>query len=135
MVLTLSFFAMKGIGQQKQLKDLAGRWEVFGDKDNNATLEVIDSSTILLTYNGEKKKLTNYKIDFAKSPIWFDFSTEGDSSSTIAVKSIIEIVNESMIKWQLFVDEERTPFFSSSKGELFYLRKTRSAITTSVVSN
>jgi len=137
MVLAISFLAIKGISQQKKLKDLVGCWEVVGEKDSAATLEVIDSSTIILTYNGEKKKLSDYKIDFTKSPIWFDFSTIGDSSSVVVVKSLIEIMNDNMIKWQLFVDEERTPYFSSSKGELFYLRKTRSTATTAtvVVSN
>jgi len=135
--MTISFIAMKGTAQQKKMKDLVGRWEIFGEKDNSATLEVIDSSTIILTYNGEKKKLTDYSIDFNKSPIWFDFSTTGDSNSVVAVKSIIEIMNDNMIKWQLFVDEERSPYFSSSKGELFYLRKTKAAAntTTAIVSN
>ena len=135
--MTISFIAMKGTAQQKKMKDLVGHWEIFGEKDNRATLEVIDSSTIILTYNGEKKKLTDYSIDFNKSPIWFDFSTTGDSNSVVAVKSIIEIMNDNMIKWQLFVDEERSPYFSSSKGELFYLRKTKAAAntTTAIVSN
>ena len=137
LLLAIPFFLMKGYAQQKKLKDLIGHWEIVGDKDNVVSLEVIDSSTIILSYNGEKKKLTDYKIDFDKSPIWFDFSTVADSNSVVAVKSIIEIMNDNMIKWQLFVDEERTPYFSSSKGELFYLRKTKAAVTTipSVVSN
>ena len=136
-VMAISFIAMKGIAQQKKMKDLLGRWEIFGEKDNSATLEVIDSSTIILTYNGEKKKLTDYSIDFNKSPIWFDFSTSSDSNSVVAVKSLIEIMNDNMIKWQLFVDEERSPYFSSSKGELFYLRKTKATAntTTAIVSN
>jgi hypothetical protein len=137
MILIISFFALKSIGQQKKLKDLVGHWEIVGDTNNTASLDVVDSSTIILTYNGEKKKVLDYKIDFTKSPIWFDFSTSGDSASTIAIKSIIEILNDKMIKWQLFVDEERTPYFSSSKGELFYLRKTKdiTVVTAAVVSN
>ena len=83
---------------------------------------------------GEKKMILDYKIDFQKSPIWFDFST-GDSSSTVAVKSLLEIMNDSMIKWQLFVDEDRTDHFSSTKGELYYLRKAKPAIGTAIVSN
>lgn len=136
-VAAISFIAIKGIAQQKKMKDLVGHWEVIGDKDNTASLDVVDSSTIILTYNGEKKKVLDYKIDFTRSPIWFDFSTPDDSSTVVAVKSLIEIMNDSMIKWQLFVDEERTPYFSSSKGELFYLRKTKNitVVTAAVASN
>lgn len=135
-VLVLSFIVQKGFSQQKNLKDLLGVWEVFGVRENNATLQVIDSSTIILTYNDERKKIKDYKIDFSRSPIWFDFTTEADSS-IIAVKSLVEIINKNLIKWQLFVDDARTPYFSSSKGELFYLRKksTEEATSATVASN
>lgn len=130
----LVFLGITGFGQQKKLKDLIGRWEIVGEQNDSASLEIIDSSTIILSFMGEKKKIIDYKIDFQKSPIWFDFST-GDSSSTITVKSLLEIMNDSMIKWQLFVDEDRTDHFSSSKGELYYLRKAKPAIGSAVVIN
>ena len=128
------FAGIQAFNQQKQLKDLIGRWEIVGEQSDSACLEVIDSSTIILNYMGEKKRIVDYKIDFQKSPIWFDFST-GDSSSTVVVKSLLEIMNDSMIKWQLFVDEDRTDHFSSTKGELYYLRKTKPAIITAMVNN
>jgi len=83
---------------------------------------------------GEKKKIIDYKIDFQKSPIWFDFST-GDSSTVVLVKSLLEIMNDNMIKWQLFVDEDRTDHFSSTKGELYYLRKVKPANSNAIVIN
>jgi len=133
-VLMTLFAGTQAFNQQKQLKDLIGRWEIVGEQGDSACLEVIDSSTIILNYMGEKKRIVDYKIDFQKSPIWFDFST-GDSSSTVVVKSLLEIMNDSMIKWQLFVDEDRTDHFSSTKGELYYLRKTKPAIITAMVNN
>lgn len=133
-LMTILIAEFQVFSQQKQFKDLVGRWEVVGEQNDSACLEVIDSSTIILNYMGEKKKIVDYKIDFKKSPIWFDFSTQ-DSSSTIVVKSLLEIMNDSMIKWQLFVDEDRTDHFSSTKGELYYLRKARPVIMTSVVNN
>jgi hypothetical protein len=123
-----------GFGQQKTLKDIIGRWEIVGEQDDSASLEVIDSSTIILNYMGERKRIIDYKIDFQKSPIWFDFST-GDSSSVVLVKSLLEIMNDNMIKWQLFVDEDRTDHFSSTKGELYYLRKAKPGIGTAIVAN
>lgn len=133
-VLGVFFIAINAIGQKKQLKDLVGRWEVASDQKNAACLEVIDSANIMLSYNGEKIKLTDYKIDFEKTPIWFDFST-GTGDSALLVKSLIEVVNDTIIKWQLFVDEERTPHFSSTKGELFFLRRSKDSAVTSVVAN
>ena len=133
-VFAISFFAVKGISQQKKLTDLVGRWEIASDQNNVASLEVIDSTNITLFYNGEKMKLTDYKIDFTKSPIWFDFST-GSGDSAVSVKSLIEIVSDTIIKWQLFVDEERTPYFSATKGELFFLKRSKDSAVTSVVAN
>ena len=130
----LVFLGTTGFGQQKKLKDLIGRWEIVGEQSDSASLEVIDSSTIILSYRGETKKIIDYKIDFQRSPIWFDFST-GDSSSTVFVKSLLEIMNDSMIKWQLFVDEDRTDHFSSTRGELYYLRKAKPVVSTAVVIN
>ena len=128
------FAGIEAFNQQKQLKDLVGRWEIIGEQSDSASLEIIDSSTIILNYMGERKKIIEYKIDFQRSPIWFDFST-GDSSSTVVVKSLLEVMNDSMIKWQLFVDEDRTEHFSSTKGELYYLRKAKPAVITAMVNN
>ena len=128
------FTGTEAFNQQKQLKDLIGRWEIVGEQSDSASLEIIDSSTIILNYMGERKKILEYKIDFQRTPIWFDFST-GDSSSTVMVKSLLEVMNDSMIKWQLFVDEDRTEHFSSTKGELYYLRKAKPAVITAMVNN
>ena len=133
-VLMILFTGTEAFNQQKQLKDLIGRWEIVGEQSDSASLEIIDSSTIILNYMGERKKIIEYKIDFQRSPIWFDFST-GDSSSTVLVKSLLEVMNDSMIKWQLFVDEDRTEHFSSTKGELYYLRKAKPAAITAMVNN
>ena len=134
LMLIILFVGTQAFNQQKHFKDLVGRWEIVSDQTDSASLEIIDSSTIILSFMGEKKKIIDYKIDFQRSPIWFDFST-GDSSSTVMVKTLLEVMNDSMIKWQLFVDEERTDHFSSTKGELYYLRKAKPAVITAMVNN
>jgi hypothetical protein len=137
MMIVTGLFILLGstsFSQQKKFKDLIGRWEIVGEQDAGATLEVIDSSTIILVYMGEKKKITDYKFNFDKFPIWFDFSTE-DTASTVSVKSLLQVINDSMIKWQLFVDETRPEYFSATKGDLFYLRKVKPDVGTAVVSN
>jgi hypothetical protein len=114
----------------KRLSDLTGRWIITGEQD--ASLQIIDSTTFLLTYMGEKKKLSNVQVDFSKNPAWLDFTTT-DSTSQVQVKTLFEILNDNTIKWQWFIDEDRPDHFSSTKGEMFYLRKERN--TSAVVSN
>ncbi|MBC7946635.1 MAG: hypothetical protein H7Y42_02065 [Chitinophagaceae bacterium] len=111
-------------GQSKKFQNMVGYWEIVGEQDAGGSLEIIDSSTIILRFMGEEKKLVQYKLDFSKSPSWFDFSAQ-DSGSVITIKSLLEFVNEDMLKWQVFFNEERTAHFTSSKGEMLYLKRSR----------
>ena len=110
--------------QKTKFQDIAGRWEVVGEQ--NASLNIIDSAAIEFTYMGEKKTITGYSIDLSKSPCWLDFSA-ADSSSAFKVKSIVQKVGDDVLKWQLFIDEDRSAYFTSGKGEVFYLKKVRPA--------
>ena len=133
-VMAACLLSITASAQIKKFRDIIGTWDIAGEQNNGASLQIIDSSAIVLTYMGEKKNITDYKIDFTKSPIWFDFSTN-DSASTVQVKSLLQILGDDMIKWQLFIDEDRPDHFSSSKGELLYLKRSKSNNTSAVVSN
>lgn len=110
--------------QSEKFKTIVGQWDFTDQDGTNASLTIVDTATIILTYMGEQKKIVHYKMDFSRSPHWFDFSTE-DSTSTVEVKSLFQLVNDDVIKWQLFVDEERSPHFTARAGELFYLKRSR----------
>jgi hypothetical protein len=127
-------FSLPGFCQSKKFQDIIGRWTVISEQDPGVRLEIIDSADIMLTCMGEEKKMLTYKIDFSKSPAWFDFSIKDTTSSILNVKSIIEIINEGVIKWQLFVDEDRPNHFSSGKGELFYLKREKASTNSNAVS-
>ncbi len=127
-------FSMTGTSQTKQLKDMMGRWDISGEENMGAYLDIIDSTTIILNYMGEKRKITDYTIDFTKSPAWFDFSTK-DNASILRIQSLLEMTGNDTIKWQLFVDEERPDHFSATKGELFQLRKDRSISASALANN
>lgn len=115
------FIAGSSINAQvNNLQDLKGHWLVGGEK--GAALVIIDSSNIVLSYGGEIRKVSDIKMDFSKSPGWFDFSA-GDSTSSIRVKSLVEISGEGILKWQLFIDEERPAYFTADKGEMLYLKR------------
>jgi hypothetical protein len=123
----LFFLSVSGFGQNTKFRDISGKWEVVGDPNANATLTIVDSSTIEFSYMGEKKTVSNYTIDYSKSPYWLDF-TATDSSASFHVKSILQKVGDDVLKWQLFIDEDRSPYFTSSKGEVFYLKRSRTPV-------
>ena len=121
----LVLFSTLAFCQVKKFQDILGRWEIAGEQNAGASLEIIDSNTMVLTYKGETRKISNVKIDFSKSPAWVDFSAS-DSSNLMQVKSLME-VGTNVIKWQIFIDEERTPYFTSRAGEILYLKRARSS--------
>jgi hypothetical protein len=108
----------------KKFQNMIGLWEIVGEQDSGGGLEIIDSATILIRFMGEEKKLVDYKIDFTRAPFWFDFSAK-DSATTVSFKSLIEFVNDDMLKWEIFTDGERTNHFTSAKGELYYLKRAK----------
>lgn len=118
------FLSLNSFSQGKYLGKLVGRWEMIGPKSGGGILEIIDSNTIVMSYNGDKKVISSVSFDFSKTPIWFDFRVR-DSSSTIEVKTIMEMISDDLIKWQIFMDEERALHFTASKGELFYLKRSQ----------
>jgi hypothetical protein len=118
--------------QEKKFKPMIGLWE-FVDQDNSkGTLEIIDNTTILIRFKSEQKKLLNYKIDITKSPFWFDFSVR-DTASIQNFKSLIDFVNEDILKWQIF-DGERSDHYSSSE-DILYLKRVRAKSNTFVSAN
>ena len=112
------------VTEAKKFQNIVGSWEIVGEQDSGGGLEIIDSAIILIRFMGEEKRLLEYKIDFSKSPYWFDFSAH-DTTSISNFNSLLEIVNDDMLKWQVFVDGERANHFTSATGELFYLKRVR----------
>ena len=118
----ISSLGLTGSAQLKKIQELTGRWIIAGE-DPGSYLEIVDSANIYLNYMGERKKIINYTADFTKTPGWFDF-TVPDSSGVLHIKSLVQVFGDNTMKWQLFLDEDRTTYFTAQKGELLYLKKT-----------
>ncbi len=111
-------FSNSSFGQNLSWKDLTGRWEGA----DGGGIEVVDSSKVYLIYGSQRKQLSSYKVDFSKTPAWFDF-TVTDSSQTMNMRSLLLMVNNDLLKWQVFEDDNRPVHFSSDNGDLLYLRR------------
>lgn len=106
------------------IEAITGRWDIVGTK-NEGWLEIINDQEIIVSYGGEKRTITGFKLDFSKNPIWFDFTVKGNGTEVMRINSIMEVISEDLIKWQVFVDEERSAHFTSERGELFYLKRVK----------
>jgi hypothetical protein len=114
--------------QIKTYAELVGKWEIVGEGMQGATLEIIDSSNIYLTYDGQRKKAHSISLDTRRNPAWFDFSVPDSTDSTpgdLRIKTLLQVYGNGVMKWQLFLDDERSEYFTASKGEMFYLKKSK----------
>jgi hypothetical protein len=112
-------FVATATAQQRGLKQLLGRWE----SADGEGIELVDSTRLFLLYHGEKKLVSDYQIDFTRSPYWFDFTLK-DSSGIHQIKSLLLVVNDDLLQWQIFEDF-RPSEFDPSKGEMIYLKRRR----------
>jgi hypothetical protein len=101
-------------------KTLAGRWEAA----DGSGIEVVDSTKIYLIYGDQKKQVSKFSTDFTKAPAWFDF-TVTDSSQSISMHSLLLLLNDDLIKWQVFEEGPHAAYFSSDNGDLLYLKRKR----------
>jgi hypothetical protein len=104
--------------QQISWKDLKGRWET----PDGGGIEIRDSAHIFLVYGDQKKPINQFRADFSKYPAQFDFVIK-DSLQTISMKSILVLVNDDIMKWQVFETDDHPAHFTSSEGEMVYLRR------------
>lgn len=107
---------------QRSIQSLVGRWEAVRSTNDGSGLEVVDSSAIYLVYGTQKKKIDSYKADFTQSPVQFNFKIK-DSTETITIKSLLEFVNDDLVKWQLFEGDAMPVYFVNDSGEIMYLRR------------
>ena len=104
--------------QEITIKNLVGRWET----PDGAGLEILDSSRIFVTYGKDRKPILSYQADFSKSPCWFDFTVKDTAQKLSTMKSLILLDND-VLKWQVFEDGDRPANFATDKGEIVILRR------------
>ncbi len=116
-----TIFSVMAMAQQKFPSQLIGQWEGL-QKDASSGLEFKSADSVFIFYNNEKKLVTQIQLDASKNPLWFDFAIE-DGSEQIQVKSLLIVINEGLLKWQVFTQEARPAHFTESTGEIMFLRR------------
>ena len=121
-LITVVLLNHSSFAQQRSIQNLVGKWEAVDSENSSGGIEVVSGDQIFLVYGSEKKPVHSFRLDFSKSPAWFDFTVK-DSASTITLKSLIQFINEDLIQWQLFDGDVRPAHFTNSGGQMVYLRR------------
>lgn len=121
-ILVLALFVLMNgvVNAQKKysFENLKGSWR----NSHGAGLDIIDSNTIYIVYGEQKKQVSNSRVDFSKSPAWFDLAVR-DSSNLVKMKSLLLFVNENLLQWQVFDSETRPAYFSTNRGDMLFLKR------------
>lgn len=121
LVMSLLLFLNKSVAQSRNLSSLIGRWETVESKYEGGGFEVVDTAQIILFYGKERKLILSFTADFSKLPAWFDFTVK-DTAGTVKLQSLLQVINDDLIQWQLF-DGTRSNYFTASSGDILYLRR------------
>lgn len=54
---------------------------------------------------GEKREVSDFKVDFSKMPYWFAFTIK-EPDTQFTVKSFLYFVDDNNIKWEVFLPAE-----------------------------
>ena len=118
LILTSAAFA-----QSIDLPALKGKWlNKYG-----AGIEISGSSQMYVVYAGEKREIVSYEADFSKSPAWFDFTVK-HNDKVVKLKSLIYLLEDDLLKWQIFESESRPAYFTLDKGETLYLKRIKTLL-------
>jgi hypothetical protein len=121
-IVAMALFLMMGVVANAQKKysfeNLKGSWR----NSNGAGLDIVDSNNIFIVYGTQKKQVTRSRADFSKSPVWFDLAVKNSNHET-TLKSLLLFVNEDLIQWQVFDSETRPAYFSTTKGDMLFLKR------------
>lgn len=126
-IVALVLFLTTGVVADAQKKydfeSLKGSWR----NSSGAGLDIMDSNTIFIVYGSQRKQVTRSRADFSKSPVWFDLAVK-DSSHMVTLKSLLLFVNEDLIQWQVFDSETRPAYFSTTRGDMLFLKRMKERI-------
>jgi hypothetical protein len=121
-LIAMAFFLTMHTAVEAQKKydfeNLKGSWR----NKQGAGLDIVDSNTIYIVYGEQKKKVTNSRADFSKTPVWLDLAVK-DSSQVITLKSLLLFVSDDLIQWQVFDSDTRPAYFSMDRGDMLFLKR------------
>jgi hypothetical protein len=121
-VLLALFLYTTAAAQPRTISSLTGTWLAVDADNASGGIQVIDSAKMFLIYGDQKKPITSYKLDFSKSPAWFDFTVQ-DGQQNIQLKSLIQFINDDLLQWQVFEGTTRPVHFANEAGDVLYLRR------------
>lgn len=117
-VLLIIFSTFSVIAQNKITNKLTGVWK--GVSKSSGSLKFVDSANIVISIPHSPSYKTQYSIDTAKKPMWFDIYTKGKKG---VQKGLLEFIDDKTMKWQRFYTGRENQEISNSKDNIIVILK------------
>jgi hypothetical protein len=121
MLVVLSLFVSLTVFSQRErysFKNAVGTWR----NSNGIGLDVVDSNTVYIV-NGENRKLAAVTWQNTTMNPFTLYLSVKDSSKTIVLKTLLLLVSDDMVQWQIFDSETKPASFGYNKGDMLYLKR------------
>ena len=115
-ILLLVITSNSSWSQTKTYTDIIGKWEGEDDTEKFGRIEIIDSTSVLLEIPGEDIPKGTYKVDFSKSPIWFDVIIN-DGHREMILKGLLSFLDKDTMRWQVNYEGIRKTKFQEDTEE------------------
>jgi hypothetical protein len=105
-------------------KTIIGRWEGIDSTNQIGNIEFLDSLHLRLSIPGQGTFVSEYSFDTTKNPIWFDIILKNGDKKAI-LKGLVKFLDNNTLKWQIFLDGERTNSFQDETFDNTIILKKR----------
>lgn len=116
LTLLFSILFLQATAQSKITDKLIGTWEGIDSAQERGSIIIKSDGIMHLVLSPTESIECKYQIDTTKSPMYFDIIVE-EEGEVRTMKSLVLFVDNDIIKWEIFLDRERTPNFTSEASE------------------
>ncbi len=114
--IVFSLFFIQASSQTKITDKLIGTWEGIDSAQEMGSIIIKKDNVMQLVLSPSESIECGYKIDTTKSPMLFDILIE-EEGEVRTMKGLLLFINNDTIKWEIFMDRERTPNFSAEASD------------------
>ncbi|MGZ5221216.1 MAG: hypothetical protein ACXWC7_14100 [Chitinophagaceae bacterium] len=121
MMVVFSLFLSLAVFSQSEnysFKNVVGTWR----NRSGIGLDVVDSNTVYIVNGGERKLATVTLPNSKTNPFTLYLSVK-DSSKTIVLKTLLFLVSDNIVQWQIVERATIPASFGQGKGDMLFLRR------------
>ena len=116
LLILIFLFSLQSINAQQKNNSIIGKWIGTDERSEAGGIEFSINKTAKLLMMGKEMPITEYKVDYSKSPIWVDLILKRNGQ-TMTLFGLIEFIDSNTIRWEVSPMANKRPITFSGKSE------------------